>query len=360
MWVGVVFILIAPDFCLSLAWDFAKFNVTGGIPIWRFAIWRNRVFFAVPRWGNNSDSHATLLEAPWYPDQTPELSFLLPQTSNVSAYPSVEIQEPNDLCKNLISIIGLDTDNRGRLWVLDAPENSHCPAKVIIFDLRKNEEISRDDLPGISQKRLRNLIVDPVVGPRGYRAYLGDAGDDSLLVYTIGHSGHRTWWKLNLHRPPDVRNIIATDLAICRRNQLFMTGGNSLDLFSINLETLRNEEPPAISSSQRTNVTYHGIKMGVSSGLICDSKGGLHYFLVTEYASVRWDTKHDLKAANHAILLQSEQVLSLTDYRMDVQKNIWGLVNARHPYLAVNQNSRDYVELTDRLVRVSKFVLFPP
>ncbi|XP_015116476.1 uncharacterized protein LOC107040770 [Diachasma alloeum] len=356
----IVLVFIAADVCYTLSWDFSQCNVSDDVTIWKFAVWRNRAFFAVPRWGDNSRCHPTLLEAPWYPDQPPELSLLHPPHSTVSAYPSVEIQASGNLCTNLISIVGVDVDNRGRLWVLDSPESTRCPAKIVLFDLRRNEEICRDNLRGIAKEGLRNLLVDPVVGPRGYRAYIGDPGDNSILIYNIDHTGLRTWWTVKLRPPVDHPKIISTDLAICRKNQLFITGGNFLDLFSVNLELLRSEHSQALVPPQTTNTTYHGIKMGVSSGLLCDPKGGLHYFLVTEHASVRWDTKHDLKAGSHAVLLQSEQALSLTDYRMDAQRNVWGLVNARHPYLGEYGNCRATGKLSDRIVRVFKYNLLAP
>ncbi|XP_063989994.1 uncharacterized protein LOC135169179 [Diachasmimorpha longicaudata] len=359
---AISLVFLAPDVCHTSSWDFSKCNVSDDMTIWKFAIWRNRVFFAVPRWSDNSHCHPTLLEAPWYPDHPPEFLLLLPHVyrSTVFAYPSREIQTSSKLCKNLISVVGVDIDTRGRLWVLDSPEKTRCPAKIVLFDLRKNEEICRDNLLGISKEGLKNLLIDPVVGPRGHRAYIGDPGDNSLLIYNIDHMGLRTWWKTELQLPRDHPRIISTDLAICRNHRLFITGANSLDLFSVNLEVLRNQDSQALAPPQTTNTTYHGIKMGVSSGLLCDSKGGLHYFLVTEHASVRWDTKRHLKAGSHAVLLQSEQALSLTDYRMDVQRNVWGLVNARHPYLGEYGNRRATGKLSDRVVRVSKYNLFVP
>lgn len=45
---------------------------------------------------------------------------------------------------------------------------------------------------------------------------------------------------------------------------------------------------------QNITVTWLGKKLGSSTGLFCDLKDGLHYFMTSEKASVRWDTKYPL------------------------------------------------------------------
>ncbi|XP_034939902.1 major royal jelly protein 1-like [Chelonus insularis] len=318
----------------STAWNFSKVSLPDDVLIWRFVLWKNRAYLAIPRWQSGLNNSVTLLEAPWI---EPETMFLMniPQPS-VKPFPSLQEQSLGDDCDNIISVTGLDIDSRGRLWVLDSPTSVDCSAKIIIFDLHRRTEVSRSTLTGVATKELKTIVIDPTIGLYGYRGYVGDPGDESIIVYNIGRTGQK-WWKLKLLHKSTVPRIYTGDLAVSKRNsRLYLTGYKSLDLFSIDLDILRYEDflsfPRKVFRHRNASVTWHGIKLGLSSGLLCDSKDGLHYFLVTEYASVRWDTKYDLKATNHEILEQSEQVLSITDYRTDSQKNVWGLVNGHYPF----------------------------
>lgn len=64
------------------------------------------------------------------------------------------------------------------------------------------------------------------------------------------------------------------------------------------------------------NVSWHGEKLGSSSGLFCDKKEGLHYYLVTERASVLWDSHLELKVqtiayASYSIKFWTPRILIL-------------------------------------------------
>lgn len=105
---------------------------------------------------------------------------------------------------------------------------------------------------------------------------------------------------------PTVPRVYTNDLAISRKNKrLYITGTNSLDLFSIDLDKLRHKDRLSVVAHSKREITveysdilWHGIKLGTSTGLLCDSKDGVQYFLVSEHASVRWDTKYNLKVRN--------------------------------------------------------------
>lgn len=44
-------------------------------------------------------------------------------------------------------------------------------------------------------------------------------------------------------------------------------------------------------SNLKLNATFLGYKLGKSSGLISDFKGGLIYYMIRDYAVMRWDTR---------------------------------------------------------------------
>ncbi|XP_012284416.1 uncharacterized protein LOC105701867 [Orussus abietinus] len=332
----------------SAFWNFSEVQLPRDVLVWRFAIWRNRAFLAIPRWERNSTFRLTLVEAPW-PEEGPTPG------SGLSAFPNPEVQVVNSDCRNLHSVTGLAVDARGRLWVLDAPPGSFCPPRILLYDLRKNEQIGGVDLIGVPSKDMRSLAIDSAIGPWGVRAYAGDPGDETIVTYS---PGQRRWWRLKMVHGPNVPRVYSTEIAVSRKVPiLYLTGYQSQDLFGIGLEELRNEKGPlpelGEKSTRDVNATWLGTKMGSSSGLICDLKFGLHYFMVTERASVRWDTRQEPKAESHSVLLQKEDVPCLTDYEMDSQKSIWGLVNSACPLAGKPPGKRPLLKA--RTVRVYKY-----
>ena len=310
--------------------------------IWKFAVWRNRAFLAIPSWQGNDTSKgtATLFEAAW-----PESSFPVVKSTKLS---SVSRNKPeNDEC--LRTVVGLDVDVRGRLWLLEVPDNFDCSARIVIYNLRRNNQlVSCTDLTDVPTRSLRALAIDQ----SGSRGYVGDPGDESIIAFM---SEKERWWRIKMIHGPEVPRVFSTDLAISRKNSvLYMTGSDSLDLFSINLQELWTEEDTSTFKGKLGNITvvWHGTKMGASSGLFCDVKGGLHYFMSSERASVRWDTRLPLKAESHSVLVQNENCPCVTDYAMDAQKNLWGLVNLQCPF-SRSFNSRS--TLKSRTVKVGKY-----
>jgi len=115
----------------------------------------------------------------------------------------------------------------------------------------------------VSSKRLMSLVIDPFEDQWSFRGYVADAGDETIIVYSSGNlltfenlygtpqnyslfmsiairiPGLRKWWKLRMLHGPEIPRVQSTDLAISRKNSiLYMTGHNTHDLFSINLERI--------------------------------------------------------------------------------------------------------------------------
>ncbi|OAD58401.1 hypothetical protein WN48_10900 [Eufriesea mexicana] len=170
----------------------------------------------------------------------------------------------------------LHVDVRGRLWLLDVPENLGCPARVIVHNLKRNNQ----------------LIKKPVI-----------LTDLSILLSTL----------------------ITYISQIC-----------------ISFKKWRN-----------ATIVWHGTKMGTSSGLFCDVEDGLHYFMSLERASVRWDTKLPLKAESHSVLVQNQNCPCISDYAMDGQKILWGLINSRCPNTIVDSSTK--VTVKSRTTRIGKY-----
>ncbi|XP_066592041.1 uncharacterized protein [Prorops nasuta] len=312
------FLVVSFVFIVSLdktsGWDLVSADLEQNAVITRFAVWRNRAFLVIPR-QKRRVKKATLFEGVW------------PETvnNNVKAFLGLE-KSGLTKCSGLRTAVGLDIEPLGRLWVLDVPEESYCPAKIIVYDLRRNnEEVASNELSGVDKNKLGAIVIDSYIGLWGQRAYIADPGDETIIIYSLGQ---RKWWKVKLQHATNVQYLRITDFAISRKNSvLYLTASSSLDLFSVNLQQLRYDMDFSTRVTRNITVSWVGYKMGTSSGLLCDSKIGLHYFMVSEKASVRWDSKLPLIAENHQILLQNQTVPCIADYRMDSQKNIWAVVN---------------------------------
>ncbi|XP_033340399.2 uncharacterized protein LOC117228649 [Megalopta genalis] len=334
--VFVAFILVSGKFT---SWDFEAVDLPENVFISRFSIWRNRAFLAVPRWQRNGSSEdvGTLFEAVW-----PEMSF--PAVKARKAFSSGLYDKMN--CPR--STVDVNVDIKGRLWALEVPDNNDCSARIILYNLKRNNQlISSTELTNVPTDNLRAFVIDL----SGSTAYIGDAGEESIIAF-MPEKGN--WWTLKMIHGPEVPRVFSTDLAISRDSSvLYVTGSASLDLFSINLEGLWTEKDNLFNSkSFNATVTWHGTKMAASSALFCDIKDGLHYFMSTERASVRWDTRLPLKAESHTVLVQNEDCPCITDYATDSQKNLWGLINSECPY---QRDDSPKSSLRSRTIKIGKY-----
>ncbi|CAL7935462.1 unnamed protein product [Xylocopa violacea] len=333
---------------IVICWQFAAAKLPEDVFIWKFAVWRNRAFLAIPSWRKNdtSEKKVTLFEAIW-----PESRFSLVKPSKIHSSTLLGKRRNDKNC--LRSVVELDVDIRGRLWLLEVPDDPTCFARIVIYNLKRNNQlISSTDLVNVPIKNLRALVVDY----SGDKAYIGDPGDESIIAFVPGKA---RWWKIKMIHGPEVPRVFSTDLAISGKNSmLYMTGSNTLDLFSINLEEVWNDQNTLLCKDKQRNVTvvWRGTKMGTSSGLFCDVKGGLHYFMSSERASVRWDTKLPLKAESHAVLVQNQNYPCISDYAMDGQKNLWALINSRCPFTTDFHMIHPFnVSLKSRTTRIGRF-----
>ncbi|KYM75784.1 hypothetical protein ALC53_13848 [Atta colombica] len=380
------FILRVSALCLLLShishsWNLKSLNISDDVLIWRFAVWKNRAFLAIPRSTNEKQEEwkPTLVEVSW-----PEINLPLNVANAVISsklFPKSRVSKQD--YETLISVTGLDVDARGRLWVLDAPDGYDRWPRIIIYDLKRNDRlVSSTELTKVSVKHLKSLVIDPFEDQWGFRGYIADAGDETIIIYSSGNlhtfeenlymalqnyslfmsiairiSGLCKWWKLRMLHGPEIPRVQFSDLAVSRMNSiLYMTGHNSHDLFSINLERISTDKLLRISSRvlQNVTVTWLGKKLGSSVGLFTDLKDGLHYFMTSERASVRWNTKLPLNAQSHSVLVQNDDVPCITDYIMDSRRNVWGLVNSKCPG-TTKKNTLSNSTLKSRTIKIQKY-----
>ncbi|XP_011881010.1 PREDICTED: uncharacterized protein LOC105569275 isoform X2 [Vollenhovia emeryi] len=327
--ISVLYLLLTD---VSHCWNLTSLNISDDVLIWRFAVWRNRAFLAIPRSENEKEKgwKPTVVQVPW-----PEINLSL-NVANAAISPKPFPKEASSKrdYESLVSVTGLDVDARGRLWILDAPDQRDRWPRIVIYDLKRNDRlVSSAELAKVTWKQLSSLVIDPLEDQWGFRGYIADAGDETIVVYSCGL---RKWWKLKMLHGPKVPRVQSVDLAVSRRNSiLYVTGRDTHDLFSIDLDQVLRMAPSR--GAENVTVTWLGKKLGSSVGLFCDLKDGLHYFMTSERASVRWDTKLPFNAQSHSVLVQNDDVPCITDYIMDSRRNVWGLVNWQCPAQCIGQ-----------------------
>ncbi|KAJ9577611.1 hypothetical protein L9F63_005798 [Diploptera punctata] len=320
-------IVNTPIFC----WDLSSFAPNDS-PIGQVVVWRNRAFISLPRYKPGSVK-ATLIETLWpdntYYSQISRRKILSQAVTTLNrAYPrgNLTLQKEGH-CQSLQNVTALDVDSmRGWLWVIDSG-NAICWPKVVVYDLRSNEELWRTDLETLNTTVLISIAADPVVGTCGPRAYVGARNIAFLIVIE-----RNRWWpvyldviKLKSELTPDP---VVESIVLSRREPLlYLTAPDTDLMFSFNLSAIRSLPCPSKNVVIRQPVSFLGYKLGPSRGLVMDLWSGLHYFLPRDYATVRWDTRRPLSAESHSVLLQSYKRLpEVTNMFVDPQWQVWAVV----------------------------------
>ncbi|XP_044733301.1 uncharacterized protein LOC123295905 [Chrysoperla carnea] len=244
----------------------------------------------------------------------------------------------------------MDIDSRGRLWILDVPKSNEVIPKILVYNTLTYTELLSCDLKNVLKDNLNTIIIDPVVNAfTGSRAYIGYSNENEILVYSLKE--HR-YWRLKFENENSPLNIFASYFAVSKREPiLYLSGKSDERLFSVNLNILRKlNGPPAIIEPAFINVTYLGNKLGPSSGLISDFKGNIYYYLIRDYAVVRWNAKKSLQAENHKILMQSAEKLPfVTQFFAGPQYSIWAVTNNN---TFINVTTTNEFNLFEKIIKI--------
>lgn len=128
-------------------------------------------------------------------------------------------------------------------------------------------QIIQRELFGVPVENLKTLIVDISPIDSNTRVIIGDAGNNSLLVYNLNQ---HVWWRLtvrsnfqpenNFIAPGDEpRSLILNQFAISKyTSTLYVTSSSRSELYSIELDEFRHlEEPLPIFCNVSTNCLLH-------------------------------------------------------------------------------------------------------
>ncbi|KAI5698927.1 hypothetical protein M8J75_014001 [Diaphorina citri] len=244
---------------------------------------------------------------------------------------------PGD-CNALQSGVSLAMDLKAKfLFVLDTGSKK-CPAKIIQYDVWFSSFVKQRVLDTIDNHHLNSLILDT----HSDVLYISDAGDCSILVMKPTDLEYtRCYARYNEYIVP------VLTLGACN-GHLYMTSYDSDMLFTLSARDIQKRLSAASNMSSLTLQTrFLGYKLGISSGLYCDEPDGLLYYLIRDYAIVRWSLNTPLIAENHLVLVQSEQVFPYVSefFKEKSSDHVFALnsiYNRYHKYTVKLQNRHHF------------------
>ncbi|KAJ8984333.1 hypothetical protein NQ317_012552 [Molorchus minor] len=356
-------------YCIRLVtgWDLSNFNIGTNYYISSIAIYRTKAFLALPRSiCHNNVSNPTVVDVPWTGD------YIYPSTS-ITANLRHQILDYQQwgVCEDLQDAISLAVEpKKPKIWILDKGSDL-CPPKIASFTLSYNHIYSRHILENIPRANLNILVIDPEYDQYGYRAYIGNAGNNILLVFSLEEL---KLWELTLSPIDYPFGTISVDFMSISKTEpvLYIAGKNTTELFSLKLEQIRDSEDILTSNqvssiflhlgdSVEYNVTFHGHKLGLATGLETDLKSGLSYFMVNDNVILRWLIGSPLRAEFHDVLAQSyEKLPYVSDLFTGPQYGLWALVNPLPPEQCIELNAinENIPKPRSRVVRILKYNKF--
>ncbi|KAI4456322.1 protein yellow-related [Holotrichia oblita] len=324
--INIIVIIVLPH--ISLTWDLSVLKISPTYYASSVAVYKNRVFLALPRSSCfNNLTNPTLIEAPWFNEGKYGLF-------RKKMYPHYKEQKWGS-CKDHQDVVSIDLDpKKAKLWVLDRG-NRKCLPKIVIYNLHYNTigqscKLSDDLIIG---EKLSVLVVDPIEDNIGKKAYIGGL-DNHILIFSL--RGLKLW-KIQVLNPVDLNLSISTSsLAISTiESVLFLSGISDINLHSFNLTILKHYHEIYSNKKEvylQINITTIGEKLGPSSSMIADSGSALYYYLIRDYAVVKWNSSTPLIAENHNVLMQTYEALPYVSQIFYGPKDtIWALVNPWKP-----------------------------
>ncbi|KAF7269021.1 hypothetical protein GWI33_017903 [Rhynchophorus ferrugineus] len=281
------------------------------------AVYLNRAFLAIPRTVcQNNISNPTLVDIPWK-----EYNTIIKLRYNKHIDKQLWAK-----CDDLQSAVSLAKEGiKSKLWILDQG-SQYCNAKIVAFSLFQNGFINQKiDLSDIPREGLNTLVIENSTTLGSHRAFVSNAGSNKILACYLDILRCKTIDVTDADNP--ARKLIIQSIAFSKlSNEIFFSEGPSRTVFSINLSSFSNNNWKV--KGVVLSATSLGSMLGESSGFETDLKNGLLYYLVRDYAIVRWIIGKPMTAENHDVLGQSyTRMPYVSRIFTDPQNGIWALVN---------------------------------
>ncbi|KAF4521191.1 hypothetical protein B566_EDAN010653 [Ephemera danica] len=297
------------------------------------SVFGSRVFVSVPRWLPGVPVTLAWLPSAGATTASPKLH----------PFPSWEMQQAGN-CSALQSVMSMEVDSIGRLWVVDAgrlnfrraerPDYSRCPPKLVVFNLNDNNRIEfsfdfPDSVASKNKSLLSDLVIDVSPGRQSdqdWFAYISDAGTGAIIVFSL--SEKRAWRLADPsmgstkpeHEPPTLGldlGISGIALAPLREKSktLYFSTLSSTELFSLPTSELRD------SATSKLSVKLVAKRSAPARGLAMDSTGVMYFGLLGKHTVASWDTK---KHFSESVAFTDQERLQWPDsFAFDMSDNLW-------------------------------------
>ncbi|XP_065345314.1 uncharacterized protein LOC135942900 [Cloeon dipterum] len=288
--IGTLLFGVSAAFTRVYEWNEKQFSKE--VPS-KVVIYGDRIFFGFPN--NSSSGTKARLTFAWMPGG---------DKSNLS--PSLHpLQEQfGENCDAVQSVIDLETDVLGRLWVLDGGSRN-CQPTFRIFDLKNNDSL---------------LLVHPLAGsPRNIVAIADGVADKVALVsqwngkyFSFALNENKTMPSTpktgNSYQDWDFKDLAWVLFSPLKYATAYMCSYQCREIFL------------ADDSTTPTTVTQIGALSSDSKGMLMDSKGVLYFVQEKEKRVTAWDSKSPFK---EELLHKFESDVDSINFALDRADNLW-------------------------------------
>ncbi|XP_048510663.1 major royal jelly protein 1 [Athalia rosae] len=256
---------------------------------------------------------------------------------SVAPFPCWAMQEEGN-CAAIQSVVDLDVDSAGNLWVLDvgivntldAQPVRRCPPKVLAIDVKSGKVLKVIDLGNLvsSASRLQYLVVDSTPDGQVF-LYISDAATRALIVYNaVQMQGYRVVLPKAVTLGCARRDVLYLALArkSCGTSVLYFTYLSSSRMFSIKTQHLRK-------GSTNGAVVDVGVKNDRIVLLGTDNGVSIFFRRRGEPDIYMWNTETAFKSDNFLLVQKGGDCRLATAVVPGYKRLMWVLESNFHDFI---------------------------
>jgi len=287
------------------------------------------IFVTVPRWRDG------------IPASVNRVVMLENATAVLRPYPNWEMNEPNAAaadadggaggspadCRGIQYAHVIEIDPLRRMWIVDSGKwghftrpNSHCPPKLIVWDMVEEKEVRRHVFPEevvdkSAGSLMRGVVVDTSASdPEDWFAFIANTEAASLVIYSyrddeswsVSHSSFQyesgalgiTAGNGEQIALPMSIDSLAMSPHSASRQRLYYAALASFQFYSIETEMLKNrtQAEAATSDELAELITDEGARSSQSEGMTVSETGVMFYSVLNSNSIDQWNTSRAFSA----------------------------------------------------------------
>jgi sugar lactone lactonase YvrE len=263
-------------------------------------VYDNKIFVTVPRFGDGVPSTLnTLINA------HPQKRFLTSRTV-LQPYPRWDMQKEGN-CTAFQKVQNIEIDpKQGIMYVIDTGGRMFgCPAKLVIYDVKRDIELHRhvfpDEVVSRDTNYLNDLVMDYVHGKVEY-LYITNTREFTIVVYDIKADKSYAFKDASMRPEPDKTDVkVLNDVVHVTNGVNGIAISANFDyvyyspiagtaLYQIPTKILRNA-----SSDFSAHVRKVGDKPSQGDGMIMSTKNSLYFSVLAKNAVAMWELHRDIE-----------------------------------------------------------------